>query len=266
MKPAIAALKHDLATARVYMPASVEEQLKFRRFFRAADYRPQGEAGDMRASLLPNTNLLDGVAMVNNFDPMVPQRFARWVETLEALSQAEQAAWLRLAGVGAVVRLDASQPGGARFERLEPARRFPIYACAEWEETSSPVSFGAAAREPVRLLVEGAGGGQNCQPALSGWADPRRIEAGSFRFSVSSADGGWLLVEENWYPGWWAWVDGAPSPLLRADYLFMAVAVPQGEHEIRLEYHPVSFASGVFLSILTSISCLFVALKRRSLD
>jgi hypothetical protein len=46
-----------------------------------------------------------------------------------------------------------------------------------------------------------------------------------------------LVVTENFYPAWHAAVDGAPAPVLRADYAFRAIPVPAGEHEVTLTYH-----------------------------
>jgi uncharacterized membrane protein YfhO len=59
-----------------------------------------------------------------------------------------------------------------------------------------------------------------------------------------------LRVLESWAPGWTATVNGAPAPLLRADFLFMAVPVPEGPCEVVLEYRPASVRHGTLLSAL----------------
>lgn len=50
--------------------------------------------------------------------------------------------------------------------------------------------------------------------------------------------GGVLIFSEVAYPGWRATVDGAPTPLMRADYLLRALCVPSGEHHVVLVYNP----------------------------
>jgi hypothetical protein len=50
--------------------------------------------------------------------------------------------------------------------------------------------------------------------------------------------GGWLVVSDTLTPGWRAELDGRPTPLLRADFVFRAVRVPAGEHEVRMTYSP----------------------------
>ncbi len=46
-----------------------------------------------------------------------------------------------------------------------------------------------------------------------------------------------LLIAENFFPNWQATVDGQPAEILRADYVWQAVYVPAGEHQVELRYH-----------------------------
>lgn len=52
------------------------------------------------------------------------------------------------------------------------------------------------------------------------------------------------------YPGWRASVNGVRRQLCRAGALFVAVPVPAGRSRVRLDYVPLSFALGLFLSSL----------------
>lgn len=49
---------------------------------------------------------------------------------------------------------------------------------------------------------------------------------------------GYLLLNDVWHPWWFAEIDGVATPVLRANGLFRAVALPQGEHEIRFRFRP----------------------------
>ena len=52
-------------------------------------------------------------------------------------------------------------------------------------------------------------------------------------------DGGFLVLNDLWHPWWEATIDGRPAPLLRANVLFRAVAVPPGRHVVRFRFSPV---------------------------
>ncbi len=69
---------------------------------------------------------------------------------------------------------------------------------------------------------------------------------------------GVVHVLEAYDPGWTADVDGAPSPVLEAKPLGMDVAVPAGDHLVRLSYHTPGRMTGALLSLLSV--CLLVGL------
>lgn len=55
---------------------------------------------------------------------------------------------------------------------------------------------------------------------------------------------GILVLSDAYYPGWRVEVDGAPSEILRADYLLRGVALTQGVHTVRFTYVSDSFHYG----------------------
>ncbi len=69
----------------LYLPEAYEERLKFETYFLMDDYRVAAARWrDLRDSLLPNLNMIDGVRLFNNFDPIVTERYAHAVGELEA--------------------------------------------------------------------------------------------------------------------------------------------------------------------------------------
>lgn len=52
--------------------------------------------------------------------------------------------------------------------------------------------------------------------------------------------GGFLVLNDVWHPWWVAELDGKPAPLLRANVMFRAVAVPPGRHVVRFAFRPFS--------------------------
>src|SRR3989344_6396166 len=64
-------------------------------------------------------------------------------------------------------------------------------------------------------------------------------------FKTESVSPKLLFLSDAFAPGWKADVDGKKSRVYRADYDFRAVAVPAGNHTIRMYYSPDSFRIGV---------------------
>lgn len=51
--------------------------------------------------------------------------------------------------------------------------------------------------------------------------------------------GGYVVLNDVWHPSWAAELDGEPAPVLRANVMFRAVAVPEGRHEVRFVFRPL---------------------------
>jgi hypothetical protein len=61
---------------------------------------------------------------------------------------------------------------------------------------------------------------------------------------VKTAVPGWVVLTDNDYPGWMAELDGRRVPIRRANFLFRAVEVPSGSHDITFRYSPTSWRIG----------------------
>ncbi len=60
-----------------------------------------------------------------------------------------------------------------------------------------------------------------------------------------------FVLSENDYPGWRAFVDGQATPIIRANFVMMAVPVPAGNHRIAFVFDPISVKLGFVISVLT---------------
>jgi hypothetical protein len=63
-----------------------------------------------------------------------------------------------------------------------------------------------------------------------------------------------LVVSEIYYPaGWHATIDGEETAIYRVDYLLRGVAVPEGEHEIVMQFEPASYRIGYWVSASSTL-------------
>jgi uncharacterized membrane protein YfhO len=65
---------------------------------------------------------------------------------------------------------------------------------------------------------------------------------------------GYLVLTDAFYPGWRAQVDGQSVEILRADYYFRAIYLPQGDHAIEFAYDPTSFRIGLAVSLVSVLA------------
>lgn len=240
-----------LNEGRLYQFADDEYQVKFAEFFRFKsfdDIDPQA----LRSSLLPNLSALSGMASANNFDPLRPERYVRYLEAMENSPRL-----LDLADVRALVK-----PGGIVRPRAEDTARLRLVYRAQ------TVADGAAALAAItdppfdpdsEVILEPVVGQASSLSGKASWklalqfrevliVDPNR-----FTTTVTLEQDGYVVLSDTYYPGWRVFVDGKPQPLLRANYLFRAVAVPAGQHEVVFEYAPLSATIGLTISAVSFV-------------
>ncbi len=86
------------------------------------------------------------------------------------------------------------------------------------------------------------------------------------RLEVRTGAGGFLVLNELSYPGWNAYVDGVRTGVWRANYLFRAIEISPGDHEVEFRFEPDSLKLGFALSLSTLASLSMAAiwkLRRR---
>ncbi|MFN0072229.1 MAG: oligosaccharide flippase family protein [Chloroflexota bacterium] len=86
-------------------------------------------------------------------------------------------------------------------------------------------------------------------------AEITNYEAQEVRLRARAEADGFLVIMDAYMPGWVAQVDGIETTVLRANRAFRAVQLPPGEHDIVLQYRPLSFRLGLILSGLGGL-CL----------
>jgi hypothetical protein len=273
--PTAEEVKSMLDGGRLYLTAEDEEQLKFDRFLRFDTFRPFEAVGgwqDLRAVQLPNVTLLDSIPSVNNFDPLLPGRYSNWMGKLSEVDLETQDRMLNLMGVTVVETIDLSQPYGVRFESQTAYPRFRWVTCGlqveSGDEALKLVTQNQANLESMVILeMDQRSPKVNCADQITPEIRINTSSASKVKFEIFSENPGYLVIADVWYPGWRAFVDGDPTPVLRANYLFRAIAIPDGAHEVMVVYQPKWFYSGAAISGITSLGIIILGsywLRKRS--
>lgn len=96
----------------------------------------------------------------------------------------------------------------------------------------------------------------------SGEAIVSKYEPNLIEVRTSSDTPAILVLGENHYPGWNAFVDGQAVETLRVNYNLRGVALPAGEHLVQFVYRPKSLLLGAVLSLLAAMSLSLWCLRR----
>ena len=95
-----------------------------------------------------------------------------------------------------------------------------------------------------------------------------RSERDALSFRVDAPEPGWVVVNEAYYPGWVAEVDGRPAPIERANGLVRALPVPAGTHAVTMRFEPPAarWRWGLLLSwcVLLGLLVRQVVIRRRT--
>jgi hypothetical protein len=262
-----AGLVHQMSQGkRLYIPAQHENWLKYARFLRFSTFHLDESWLNIRATHLPNMNLLDHISMTNQFDPLTPGRYADWLAMLHEVTSPVKEELIRLMNVGVIETRSRLTPYGVHFTPMEGGVFARWVACGQW------AADGAEARRLVlsgevdfdrEAVLEGeAEGDYSCSTAEASGAalhvlklddvavrrNPNRLEV---EFEAPAS--GWIVISDVWYPGWRAYLDGELAPILRANYLFRAVSTPGGAHRLVMIYQPTSFWAGMAISLISLI-------------
>jgi hypothetical protein len=129
---------------------------------------------------------------------------------------------------------------------LEVIRSGSLPDGSRWE----PARTALVESDPHAEFLSGKGGGR---------AEVTRYEANRVDVKTEAESPSILVLAENHYPGWRAYVDGESAGVLRVDYNLRGVFVPGGRHEVRFVYRPKSVLIGLAVSLLTAAALAFAA-------
>jgi uncharacterized membrane protein YfhO len=80
---------------------------------------------------------------------------------------------------------------------------------------------------------------------------PKQVE-----IETNGNDSGFLVLADNFYPGWDVYVNGREDTVLRVNYNFRGVALPRGKNRVTFTFDPLSFRIGAALTLITLLTCM----------
>jgi hypothetical protein len=245
-------------------------------------------------TVVHGTLLAARVESITGYEPLLPSRVAAVQDRLQAglwLSGeahvrvfAENAGLLARMGVGCLLSarpipelfqqagfaLADESPDGIRIYRYLgglPRSRLVFDA---WR-----VSSGAEALDAVlggfvdpskSVVLEGEGAPlPGCSSGPGGSSEILSYQAEEVRVGTSSPCPAYLVLADTYMPGWTATVDGGAAPIRRADFLFRAVELGPGAHEVVFRYRPWSAVAGSWLFVAGLVlAAALIRLGRRN--
>jgi Bacterial membrane protein YfhO len=121
-------------------------------------------------------------------------------------------------------------------------------ARAEGDDALAPLL--ASSFDPRREVV--LGGVDRPEPA--GFHGTSRIleeRADRLLLETEASAPGFAVLLDGFDQGWHARLDGEPAPVLRANAVFRAVAVPRGRHSVEFVYRPRGLIAGLAVSVVS---------------
>lgn len=151
------------------------------------------------------------------------------------------------------------------YRTANPVPRVRIVgrAVAAGSESEALARLASGPLDPAReVLLDGSpaedSGGEGTAAVVSD-------EGSRLTIRAQAPEGGYLVLLDNWHPAWTAAIDGAPAPVLRADFAFRAVRLPPGAHDVVFRYDSKAFDVGRGISLLGWVAwALALAWKARS--
>jgi len=101
-------------------------------------------------------------------------------------------------------------------------------------------------------------------PEFLGAANMALYKNNEVRLEGTISKPGILFLSDVYFPGWKAWLNGTPVPILKANEAFRAVELPQaGPYKVRMVYDPLPLKLGAIVSLIAWLVWVWVVWRKR---
>lgn len=205
-----------------------------------------GQPGDFRVyspsySLPQQTAAFYGLKLADGVDPLQLAAYAGWMESAGGVPHSGYSVTLPPLGEDVAQSNAAFMPDARRLAQLNVR-----FVTAAFEIRAD--GLREVARFGETHIYE------NDFAHSAAWLEPGGVPVAVKRapnwLTAQVVGAGRLVFAEVAYPGWQAFVDGAPAPLLTHDGVLRAVDVPPGMHTVTLVFRPPLLWVGLSLAAL----------------
>jgi hypothetical protein len=256
-----------------YIDDSTEQKLKFEKYFRFDSFLNSDGWEGLQKYIIPNSNILDHITALNNFDPFIPLRYENLTKIIIPKISDESSEFNRFWAIGDVINT-IQPPDIASIKNTDDSYRIRWFNCAT-PSTGLPQSIELL-NELItngdlfqRVVIEGIRiDSNNCK----GSKEELKISdytsnPVSIKLNVIAPSDGWLLHLNTNYPGWKVKIDGNERKVYYGDILFRAIKLTKGSHLVEFYYQPLSIILGLGVSFsFLCILIIFLILLRRIKD
>lgn len=237
-------------------------------------------------TLLPNCNILLGLKEAQGGDSLYPLRFLLFAQLVNNNKEISNALYFTnpnssLLDIAGVRYLFGKNPLNsprfrpilyeAGFYVMQNVSAFPRFYISGEALHKPGVKEALNALPSIRdtkmVIIEGKESLHNGVPKYQIHTIEERT--GFIKLKITTDRSAYLVVLETFFPGWQAFIDGMKAKVVPANFTFMGVLIPAGEHEVILAYRPFSFKLGFYLALLglsSVVAFLYVEGKRRILS
>jgi hypothetical protein len=201
-----------------------------------------------------NQGMVDHVFQLEGYTPLALQRRVPPAPTLSRSYD------LLNAKYRVVVDSQAGRMAFALFPSYLP-RAYLVHDARVMDSSAVDAFMRSDAFDPRRLVVLD---GVECAVPSAQCALPRdpyakttdsamisQYRLNAIDLKVTTSEPAMLVLSEIFYPGWHAYVDGAATKVLRADWNLRAIPVPAGPHRVEMRFEPAPLRQGAMVTAIT---------------
>jgi hypothetical protein len=229
--------------------------------------------GSFKSGWGANFEMLLGFQNVGGYNPLLLQRYYEYLNQYQFYGRPVPEGWIvffyeahehRILMDLLNVKYELSHETrtiGLRESHLPRSFLVPRFEFVRKEELLDALIRPGFDPTQVVLLETGTAAPNLPRTATAGPADLGEThilsyEPDAITLSVRATSPALLFLSEVDYPGWKAFVNGEPTPILRGNYLFRVIAVPEGRHLVRLVFEPRSIRAGLVITLFTLLLLL----------